>query len=137
MYNEEQAKPYVIERIVAALTYPTTGLIGVIWLILGWLTKSYPRKFTQYHIYQSIFLSLAYIVVDYLIRIIANMLAYIPFINRLIAQILFWFNMPLIVGYSIIQVVVYSVLIYLTVTAFMGMYSYIPFVSKNIKELLK
>ena len=34
MYNQEQAKPFMIERIVAALTYPTTGIIGVIWLVL-------------------------------------------------------------------------------------------------------
>ncbi len=137
MYREEQAKPYIIERIVAALTYPTTGIIGVIWLILGWITKSQPRKFTLYHIYQSIFLSLAYVVLDYLIRIIANMFAYVPFVNRLIAQILFWFNMPLLFDYSIVQIFVYSLLIYLTVTAILGRYSYIPFVSDNIKQLLR
>ena len=89
MFRDEQAKPYVIERIVSALTYPTTGIIGVIWLILGWITKSYPRKFTQYHIYQSIFLSLAFVILDYLVRIIANMFAYVPIINRIIAQLLY------------------------------------------------
>lgn len=137
MYRQESENPYLIERIVSALTYPTTGIIGVIWLILGMITKSYPRKFTQYHIYQSIFLSLAYIVIDYLIRIIANMFAYIPLVNKLIAQILFLFNMPVAAGYSIVQLFVYTLLIYLTITAFLGQYSYIPFVSNNIKQLLK
>ena len=137
MYNQEQAKPYLIERIVAALTYPSTGIIGVIWLILGMITKSAPRKFTLYHIYQSIFLSIAFIVIDYLVRILVNMLSFIPFINRLVAQLLFLFNMPVLLGYSVIQIFIYSLLIYLTVTAFMGMYSYIPFVSNNIKQILK
>lgn len=137
MFRDEQAKPYAIERIVSALTYPTTGIIGVIWLILGWITKSYPRKFTQYHIYQSIFLSLAFVILDYLVRIIANMFAYVPIINRIIAQLLYWFNMPVLFEYSIIQIFIYSLLIYLTVTAFLGKYSYIPFVSDNIKQLLR
>ena len=137
MFRNKQTKPYVIERIVSALTYPTTGIIGVIWLILGWITKSYPRKFTQYHIYQSIFLSLAFVILDYLVRIIANMFAYVPIINRIIAQLLYWFNMPVLFEYSIIQIFIYSLLIYLTVTAFLGKYSYIPFVSDNIKQLLR
>lgn len=137
MYNQEQAKPYVIERIVAALTYPTTGIIGIIWLIIGMITKSAPRKFTLYHIYQSIFLSLAYIILDYLVRLLANMLSFIPLLNRLVAQILFWFNMPVLFEYSIVQIFVYALLIYLTITAFMGLYSYIPVVSDNIKQLLR
>lgn len=137
MYKQEQAKPYLIERIVAALTYPTTGIIGVIWLILGMITKSAPRKFTLYHIYQSIFLSIAFLVLDYLVKITANLLSFIPIINRLVAQLLFLFNMPLLFGYSIIQIFVYSLLIYLTITAFLGMYSFIPIVSSNIKQILK
>lgn len=137
MYKQEQAKPYLIERIVAALTYPTTGIIGVIWLILGMITKSAPRKFTLYHIYQSIFLSIAFLVLDYLVKITANLLSFIPIINRLVAQLLFLFNMPVLFGYSIIQIFVYSLLIYLTITAFLGMYSFIPIVSSNIKQILK
>lgn len=137
MYKQEQAKPYLIERIVAALTYPTTGIIGVIWLILGMITKSAPRKFTLYHIYQSIFLSIAFLVLDYLVKITANLLSFIPIINRLVAQLLFLFNMPVLFGYSIIQIFVYSLLIYLTITAFLGMYSFIPIVSANIKQILK
>lgn len=137
MYKQEQANPYLIERIVAALTYPTTGIIGVIWLILGMITKSAPRKFTLYHIYQSIFLSIAFLVLDYLVKITANLLSFIPFVNRLVAQLLFLFNMPVLFGYSIIQIFVYSLLIYLTITAFLGMYSFIPFVSSNIKQILK
>lgn len=137
MYRQEESKPYVIERLVSALTYPSTGIIGVIWLILGMITKSYPRKFTQYHIYQSIFLSLAFIIIDYLVRIIMNIFAYVPFVNKLIAKIWFLFNMPVLMEFSIVQLVIYSLMIYLAVTAFMGKYSYIPFVSNNIKQLIK
>ena len=79
-YNNSE-NPYMIERIVAALTYPTMGMIGFIWLILGLITKARPRVFTLYHIYQSIFLSIAYVVLSLLIGIVVNILSYIPLIN--------------------------------------------------------
>ena len=58
--SEYDAKPYMIERIVAALSYFTMGFAGFIWLILGLFTKARLRPFMQYHIFQSIFISIAY-----------------------------------------------------------------------------
>ena len=127
----------MIERIVTALTYPTMGMIGFIWLILGLITKARPRLFTMYHIYQSIFLSIAYVVISLLIGIIINMLSYVPLINKLVAQLVFWTNAPVFFGYSIIQTIVYAVILYLAVFAFMGKYSYFPWVSEIIKENLR
>lgn len=129
--------PYLIERIVAGLTYPTMGMVGFIWLILGLITKARPRVFTLYHIYQSIFLSIAYVVIALLIGVIVNILSYIPLINKIVAQLVFWTNTPVFFGYSIIQTVVYAIIIYLAVFAFMGKYSYFPYVSNIIKENLR
>ncbi len=137
MYSNNNENPYMIERIVTALTYPTMGMIGFIWLILGLITKARPRLFTMYHIYQSIFLSIAYVVISLLIGIIINMLSYVPLINKLVAQLVFWTNAPVFFGYSIIQTIVYAVILYLAVFAFMGKYSYFPWVSEIIKENLR
>ncbi|MBS5802416.1 MAG: hypothetical protein KIC80_05305 [Brachyspira sp.] len=127
----------MIERIVAALTYPTMGMIGFIWLILGLITKARPRAFTLYHIYQSIFLSIAYVVLSLLIGIVVNILSYVPLINKLVAQIVFWTNAPVFFGYSIIQTIIYAIILYLAVFAFMGRDSYFPWVSEIIKENLR
>lgn len=135
-YNNSE-NPYMIERIVAALTYPTMGMIGFIWLILGLITKARPRAFTLYHIYQSIFLSIAYVVLSLLIGIVVNILSYVPLINKLVAQIVFWTNAPVFSGYSIIQTIIYAIILYLAVFAFMGRYSYFPWVSEIIKENLR
>lgn len=135
-YNNSE-NPYMIERIVTALTYPTMGMIGFIWLILGLITKARPRAFTLYHIYQSIFLSIAYVVLSLLIGIVVNILSYVPLINKLVAQIVFWTNAPLFFGYSIIQTIIYAIILYLAVFAFMGRYSYFPWVSEIIKENLR
>jgi hypothetical protein len=135
-YNNSE-NPYMIERIVAALTYPTMGMIGFIWLILGLITKARPRAFTLYHIYQSIFLSIAYVVLSLLIGIVVNILSYVPLINKLVAQIVFWTNAPVFFGYSIIQTIIYAIILYLAVFAFMGRDSYFPWVSEIIKENLR
>lgn len=133
----ENNTPYMIERIVSALTYPTMGMVGFIWLILGLITHAKLRPFTQYHIFQSIFLSIAYVIVSILLGVVSNILSVIPLINKLTAQIIFWLNVPAIFGYSLIQACIYSVIIYLAVTAFMGKYSYLPWVSDIIKQNIR
>lgn len=126
--------PYMIERIIAALTYLTMGMVGFIWLIAGLFTKARLKPFLQYHIFQSIFIALGFTVLSIFIGWLSNLLSFIPIINRLVAQITFLLNMPLIFDYSLLQTLIYTVLIYLAVTAFMGKYSYIPWVSDIIGQ---
>lgn len=135
--HSDYEKPYMIERIVSGLTYPTMGMIGFIWLLLGLITHARLRTFTQYHIFQSIFLSIAYVIVSLLIGVLSNILSVIPLINKLTAQIMFWLNMPAILGYSLIQACIYTVIIYLMLTAFLGKYSYLPWVSDIIKQNIR
>ncbi len=126
--------PFMVERIVAALTYLTMGMVGFIWLIIGLFTKARLKPFLQYHIFQSIFISLGFAVLSILIGWISNLLSFIPIINQIVAQITFWLNMPLIFDYSLIQAVIYLFLIYLAITSFIGKYSYIPWVSDIIDQ---
>ena len=125
---------YMIERIIAALTYLTMGMVGFIWLIIGLFTKARLKPFLQYHIFQSIFISLAFAVLSILVSWLSNILSFIPLINRIVAQITFLLNMPLIFDYSLLQSVIYLFLIYLAVTAFIGKFSYIPWVSDIIDQ---
>ena len=126
--------PYMIERIVAGLTYLTMGMVGFIWLIIGLFTKARLRPFLQYHIFQSIFISLGFTILSMLVGWLSNILSVIPFINKLVAQITFLLNMPLIFNYSLIQAVIYAFIIYLAVTSFIGKYSYVPWVSDVIDQ---
>lgn len=130
-------RPYMIERIVAALSYITMGFAGFIWLIIGIFTKSPLRPFMQYHIFQSIFISIAYFLLSYILGFLLNILSFIPLINQLTAQITFYLNTPLFGVYSIIQVIVYGIIIYLAVTSFMGMYSRFPWISDIIDQNLR
>ena len=126
--------PYMIERIIAALTYLTMGMVGFIWLIIGLFTKARLKPFLQYHIFQSIFISLAFAVLSIFVSWLSNILSFIPLINRLVAQITFLLNMPLIFDYSLLQSVIYIFIIYSAVTAFIGRFSYIPWISDIIDQ---
>ena len=126
--------PYLIERIIASLSYMTMGMVGFIWLIIGLFTKASLKPFLKYHIFQSIFISLGFAVLSKFVGWVSNILSFIPLINKLVAQINFLLNMPLIFDYSILQTVIYVFLIYLAVTSFAGKFSYIPWISDIIDK---
>ena len=123
-------EPYPVEKIISALTYLTAGFVGFIWLIIAAFTKKTVRPFLMYHILQSIFLSILFYLLSVLGQMVYVILYRIPVINA----IPYFINMPLpLIGLSLIQVLTTTVILYLAVTAFMGMYSYIPWVSDVIK----
>ena len=133
MYQENH-KPFGIERIISALSYLTMGFVGFIWLIIALIRKTNLTTFLKYHIFQSIFISIGYVLLCLILGFILNLLSFIPIINILAAQIALFFNAPFIFGYSIIQTAIYILLFYLAITSFMGMYSRIPWVSDIIEE---
>ncbi|MDR1326821.1 MAG: hypothetical protein LBJ74_00270 [Heliobacteriaceae bacterium] len=131
MYDDE---PYAIERIISSLSYLTAGLAGFIYLLIGLFTGARLRPFVQYHILQSIFLSIAYVLASILFGFLGGFLSIIPVINKIFAQIVFWLNMPALGQFSLIQACVYTVIIYLAISSFAGKYSYLPFVSDIINQ---
>lgn len=134
MYNDE---PHAIERIISSLSYLTAGLAGFIYILIGAVAGMRLRPFVQYHIFQSLFLSIAYFLASWLFRFIGDVLAVIPVINQIYAQIVFWLNMPTIGHFSLIQACVYTVVIYLAISSFAGKYSYLPFVSDIINHNIR
>lgn len=133
----QQSQPLLIEKIIAALSYLTMGFVGFIWLLIGFFTKNNLRPFLKYHIFQSIFISFAYLIISLILGMIMNILSVIPLVNQLVLQFTFYLNAPLLFGFSIIQILVNIVILYLAVTSLQGRYSYIPWVSDIIKINVK
>jgi len=129
-----ERKPYLIERLVVSLTYLSMGMIGFIWLVLGALTRTASTNFVKYHVFQSIFISIALFLLNYLLGIITEILSVIPFIKAIVAQIYYLLNVPIVINYSIIQLTLYAFIIYAMTTSALGKYTYIPFVSDIIAE---
>ena len=134
MSNSRYDKPYMIERIVSALSYLSAGMIGFIWLILGVLTKSGLRPFMKYHIFQSIFLSMGYFLLLIILEQVSIVINFVPIVRNIFSMITFPLVIPIIFGLSIIQILIYTLLFYLAITSFMGRYSYIPWISEIIKK---
>lgn len=128
-----QNQPVLMEKLVAAFSYITFGFVGFIWLLIGLFTKKTLRPYLQYHIFQSIFISIAYFLLSAFLGLIMNILSIIPFVNQLILQFTFYLNAPLFFGFSLIQGVIYVIIAYLVLTSFQGKFSYLPWISDIIK----
>ena len=121
---------YLIERIISSGTYLTAGMLGFVWLIISAIFRKTVTPFLMYHIMQSIFISIAYFLLVELCKLLYVILYKIPLINA----IPYFINMPLqfLFGLSILQFVSTIFILYLAITAFLGIYSYIPWVSDII-----
>ncbi|MGN0018996.1 MAG: hypothetical protein ACI37S_08150 [Candidatus Gastranaerophilaceae bacterium] len=131
--NSRYNNPYLIEKLVSALSYLTAGLIGFVWLLLGIFTKSNLRPFLKYHIFQSIFLSIAYFLAIQLLGMLASIINFIPLVRNIFSMLIFPLIIPVVFGFSIIQILIYTVILYLVLTSLMGRYSYLPWISDIIK----
>lgn len=123
---------YPIERIISAATYLTAGGAGFVWLIIAAVLRKHVTPFLMYHIMQSIFLSIAYFLLSQLAGLVYVILYRIPLVNA----IPYFINMPLpfAFGLSLIQTITTAIILYLAITAGMGLYSYFPWVSDIINQ---
>lgn len=133
MPKQKITQPLLIEKVIAALSYVTMGAVGFIWLLIGAFTKSHLKSYLKYHIFQSIFLSIAYFLFCWFLEHILSLLSFIPFVNQLILQFTFYLSAPLIFGISVIQLLIDMAILYLVITSLEGQYSYIPWISDIIK----
>ncbi len=122
----------MIERLVAAGTYVTMGMVGFVWLIICAITKSNLRPFLKYHIFQSFFLIMALFLLNVFVGFVVSILSFIPFINILLYKILFFFTAPMIFGFSVVNAFILILMVYLVLTSLQGRYSYIPWISNII-----
>lgn len=129
----QQSPPALIEKIIASLSYITFGFVGFIWLLIGIFTKNNLRPYLKYHIFQSIFLSIAYFLLGALLGLVMNILSVIPLVNQLVLQFTFYLNAPIFFGFSLIQTLVNTIIFYLVITSLQGKFSYLPWISEIIK----
>ena len=130
MRNSNSAS--ILDRLIAAATYISMGMVGFIWLISCAVTKTNLKSFLKYHIFQSFFLVMAYFLFNIFVNLVVSILGIIPLINILVYKIFFFFTAPIVFGFSIISFTVLVVMVYLVITSLQGKYSYIPWFSNII-----
>ncbi len=122
----------IFDRIISFLSYITAGWGGMIMLVVMYFRKKTPSHFLRYNAMQSIFISLLYFIIAMGLGLILKFLSYIPFINYLVAQIAFFFNRPLLLDYSLIQLFTTCLIAYLAISSLLGIYPRVYWISKNI-----
>ena len=136
-YSYQYNIPSMSERVIAVLSYVTSGIVGIIWLLLAALAKSKLNPVLKYHIMQSIFLMLLYYLAAHLLIFVLNILTYVPFFNAIISTLNFFLNISLLnfgpFHMSIINILIFLFIIYLSYGTLKGKYVYVPWVSNVIK----
>lgn len=120
------------DRLVSLLTYLTVGWAGLIYCIILFIQKKTPSHFLRYNVFQSIFVSLLYFVLCMVLGFVSNLLLNIPFINSIISWFILIFNRPVLFDYSIVQIFVIGLLLYMSIVSLFGKYPRIYWVSKII-----
>ena len=129
MRNSNYSKSVsLLERLLAAATYVTMGMVGFVWLIFCALTKTSLKQFLKYHIFQSFFLVMGCFLLNIFTNLVVSILSVIPFINILVYKLLFLFTAPIAFGFSIVSFCVLVVMVYLVLTSLQGRYSFIPWI---------
>ena len=127
----------ITDRLVSAVSYVTMGWGGLVWLIIMAFKRANLSRFVRYNILQSIFVSFLYFILAFLIGVIFNLLSYVPFLNILIAKIVLFFNSEILFHYSIIQILIIGIILYMTLVSFNGKYPRLYMVSSLIDKQLK
>ena len=109
----------------------TAGGVGFVWLIIAAVFRKQVRSFLMYHIMQSIFISITFYLLSILGQLVFVILYKVPLIN----VVPYLLNMPIAIAFnlSLIQIVTTTIILYLAITAGMGYYSYLPWISDIIK----
>ncbi len=124
------------DKFVAITSYYTFGLTGLIWIIASYVVFKKPlTPFCSYHIYQSIFISVLLAVFSMLLDIIFQLTVKIPFIGDFIGLFnLYVFKLPIFHTFSLFNLIIFSIITYLSLGALLGKLSYFPFISDVIKS---
>jgi uncharacterized membrane protein len=128
--------PNMFDRGISVLSYFTFGTVGFIWMVVCYFAGKPPMPFVKYHIIQSIFISVCITLFQIIFSILSNALNIIPAIGAIVQNLIYYVaSYPLIFHNSVLQIFIFSFLIYVTVTVFQGKYTEIPWFSDMVRKI--
>lgn len=120
------------DRLISFLTYVTVGWAGLICCVILFFLKKTPSHFLRYNVFQSIFISFFYFVACMVLGFICDLLLHVPYLNTLVSHIYLIFNKPVLYSYSILQIFVIGLFIYMAVFSLLGLYPRVYWVSAKV-----
>lgn len=133
-YKNAQVVPF-FERLIAVFTYLTTGIVGLLWIILAQISGKRLKYFVKFHAYQSIILAFLYLLVSETLKLLLAVVNNIPFLGSYVYLLYFYiFDFKFIFGVSIVDFIVLVVLAYLVIVSLLGKEGNIPKLSDMIRK---
>lgn len=124
-----ESTPTAKEKALSTLSYLSLGILGLVLLLLG----HGQTRFLKYHIYQSLFLGILFLLINYgsttVFGLLFSLLALIPLLKSLSGQIL-----PLLL--TVLQAIELGVIVYSVITIWQNKYTWIKWVSAQIYKMI-
>jgi len=125
------------EKIISAASYITTGIVGLLWIVLSAATSSKLKPFLRFHIYQSILISILYYLSTLILNLFVGIAIKIPIVGSLVYTVYFYlFSRKVFLGYSIVDSLILIILGYLLLCCIRGVTGNIPFITKITKSMM-
>ena len=122
----------IFDRLVSFLSYITAGWGGMSALVILYIRKKNPSRFLRYNAFQSIFISVIFFIISYGLELILKFLSLIPFLNYIVAYISLQFTKPVFFEYSLGQMFITGLTLYMAIFALLGKYPRVYWISAKI-----
>ncbi len=130
-----------IEKIISIFSYITMGIVGLIWIIIAYFLKQKLRYFLMYNIAQSMLISILYAIITLLIGTVLKIFSVIPFLKVFSAHLNYFFTIKIVsifgLSYSIVQLLLSLLLLYIIIVILLGRIFYVPILSNLMNKAMK
>lgn len=130
-----------IEKIISITSYFTTGIVGLVWVIIAYILKKKIRFFLMYNIVQSMVIGIFLAIFSLIFNILFSIFAIIPFLGTLAAKINYYLSIKIIsifsLSFNIIELFLTIFLVYISIGVIMNRIFYIPILTGIIKSVMK
>lgn len=130
-----------IEKIISVLSYISLGIIGLIVMLIAYSQKKRLRTFLNYNVVQSVVIGVFLAIFKCVFDLILTIFSKIAFLDFIAASINILFSFEIIriynLSFSLSEIFVYILLIYIIVGVVLGRIFYIPFLSDFIAKAVK
>lgn len=132
-----------IEKIISVLSYISLGIIGLIVMLIAYSQKKRLRAFLNYNVVQSVVIGVFLAIFKCVFDLVLTIFSKIAFLDFIAAIINFLFSYKIIriyalnLSFSVPEIFVYILLIYIITGVILGRIFYIPILSDFISKALK
>lgn len=129
-----------LEKIISIISYYTMGIVGLVWVIIGYFLNKRVKFFLMYNITQSVLISIFLAFLNILFQVILQIIIAIPFLSSIGINISLFMQKKInIIGlsFNIIEIIIFLLLIYISIGVIQGRIYNVPVLTKIVKRIMQ